>query len=435
MKNSFYLLIIVFCCNSSWSQHNSKGLIAYYPFDNDPADNNSKNIKDASLYQNNGVYVGNVRYVPDRHNVDCRALAFDGSSYISIPNSVSLSSPNTQFTASVWVNIADGSDFFRQWLTILCKSDALLEKRNSPHYRMQATAQTVSINTLFTENFTPQLSYDTWYFYAYTFDGSQVKVYIDGRLVYKYSYRYKLYPNTMPLEIGRDLPGATEYFYGIMDELRIYNRALNENELYDLYKDDSGKGQVDACPAVFTSTIASNTQTPNSDDETIVIDINDPIYNDSSTIIQDTVIKFKDIPSTPVSTPQDSIYSDLPDTIDDLPVNYQNTITVKNKNIRIYPYDNEKEDGDIVSININGVWVKDRFTIRTKKRSPLASDYIRVSLNQGTYNYIISRAWNVGRISPNTLTIEIDDGVSVQEVMINADVGISGGIRIIMDDK
>ncbi len=124
-------------------------------------------------------------------------------------------------------------------------------------------------------------------------------------------------------------------------------------------------------------------------------------------------------------------FTGLPDKIADIPVKYQKTINVKSREVTIYPFDNEKEDGDIVSININGVWVRDHFTLKLKKASPNQVDLIKCSLNPGDYNYIISRAWNVGSIAPNTLTIKIDDGVSVQEVLINSDVGLSGGIRIV----
>lgn len=121
----------------------------------------------------------------------------------------------------------------------------------------------------------------------------------------------------------------------------------------------------------------------------------------------------------------------LPEKITEIPINYQKTITVKNREITIYPYDNEKEDGDIVSININGVWVRDKYTLKIKKPSPNENDLIKCLLNEGENNYFISRAWNLGTIPPNTLTIKIDDGVSIQEVMINAQLGMSGGIRIV----
>lgn len=121
----------------------------------------------------------------------------------------------------------------------------------------------------------------------------------------------------------------------------------------------------------------------------------------------------------------------LPEKMTEIPINYQKTITVKNREITIYPYDNEKEDGDIVSININGVWVRDKYTLKSKKPNPNENELIKCLLNEGENNYFISRAWNLGTVPPNTLTIKIDDGVSIQEVMINAQLGLSGGIRIV----
>lgn len=424
IKNILLLLFIHLSFYNSWAQSTDQGLIAFYPFDKAPSIIPDQEIKDNSKYKNTGTYIGNITYVKDRHGVDCRAISFDGNSYISIPNSLSLSSPTTQFTAAVWVKITNGADFYKQWLTILCKSNSIQETTNSPHYRMQATAETVSINTDFTELFTPQLSYDTWYFYAYVYDGSKVKVYLDGEFVFEYNYSLALEPNSMPMEIGRDLPGAIEYFNGAMDDLRLYNRALSDNELSQLYNDISGVTQQSACEDKLFETDDLFDST--NDDEVIKIAENDPIYDDfiEEEIEEDTVSVQDFIPDN---------YEDLPETVEDIPVDYQKTIIVKSKNIKIYPYDNEKEDGDIVSININGVWVRNRLRIRKKKSQPAKGDYIHVSLNEGSNNYIISKAMNVGSIPPNTLTIEIDDGVSIQELMINSDRGTSGGIRIMTD--
>lgn len=130
-------------------------------------------------------------------------------------------------------------------------------------------------------------------------------------------------------------------------------------------------------------------------------------------------------------TPKSESFYDLPKKIAEIPIKYQKTITVQSSEVTIYPFDNEKEDGDIVSININGVWVRDQFGLKNMKTNPDRDDLIRCSLNPGKNNYFISRAWNVGAIAPNTLTIKIDDGVSVQEVLINSDIGLSGGIRIV----
>jgi hypothetical protein len=124
-------------------------------------------------------------------------------------------------------------------------------------------------------------------------------------------------------------------------------------------------------------------------------------------------------------------FAGLPDTIENESVNYQKIVRVANREVTLYPYDNEKEDGDIVSININGVWVRDSYTLKSKKATPSRGDVIKCSLNPGDNNYFISKAWNVGSIPPNTLTVEVNDGVTTQKVTINSDVGLSGGIRIV----
>ena len=424
LKVVLVFIITAYLPGSSQAQVSKKGLIAHYLFDKENAGVSGQEIIDESKHKNSGKYIGNAVYVRDRHGVECRALSFDGSSYISVSSSRSLSSPSTRFSAAVWVKIANGADFFKQWLTILCKSSDSMEIGNSPHYRVQATAQTVSINTEFTENFIPQLSYDTWYHYVYVYDGSHVKVYIDGKLVFEYNYRGRLYPNAMPLEIGRDLPGITEYFYGALDDLRIYNRALSDKEVKQLYQDRSGIGLPDACldPPPIRRDPAPRAD---SGDIVFISPIDTTIYPDSLITGQTPEKKTNVTDSIPPA------YDDLPNVIDDKPVEYQQTVVVKSQKIKIYPYDNEKEDGDIVSININGVWVRNHYSIKKKKSKPLPGDYIHVSLNEGGQNYIISEALNVGSIPPNTLTLEIDDGVSIQEIMINSDRGKSGGIRIV----
>jgi hypothetical protein len=38
----------------------------------------------------------------------------------------------------------------------------------------------------------------------------------------------------LPLEMGRDIPGATEFLDGTLDEIRIYNRALSDRDVQRL---------------------------------------------------------------------------------------------------------------------------------------------------------------------------------------------------------
>lgn len=252
---------------------------------------------------------------------------------------------------------------------------------------MQATAQTISLSSSFTKNVIPQLSYDKWYFYAYSYDGKNVKGYLDGKYFYDGSGFGPLKINDMPLEIGRDTPGKMEKFYGTMDDLRIYDRALNENELFGLYTN-----QEDAVPNDFCA---------------------EPIESKKS----DISIK-KDSLNTIISQ------------IDTTPVDFQKTVEVKSSDIIIYPFDHNKVDGDIISINVNGNWVKENYEIKGKLDNPPSEALIRVKILKGQTNFIVSKAIHEGKIPLNTLTYMIDDGKTKQYVKINSKVGLSGGIKI-----
>ena len=489
--NTFLTLLALFALAPIVSsQSPTNGLVAFYKFNLD-ATKDRATVYDFTRNHNDGDMVNGVSYTSDRFGVGCSAMNFDGTGYITIPSSSSLKKPQKAFTAAVWFKLNKGADFFKQWITICCKSDKSYETDESPQYRMQATAQTVSINTEFTENFIPQLSYEVWYFYAYTFDGSAMRVFLNGNFVYEHDYYGELTPNNMPLEIGRDLPGGLEFFNGAMDDLRIYERALSETELGQIYLDMSEANDSDRCPGRVVAATPAKVTTPpkvttpaNTPDPT-KDPANDPTKDpivqapvgtsagkpstttkptppakDSSLANvpppdpnagkpskpskpskppKDTTVAVIVPPIVPVAPKHDTIlipidmYKDLPSKIGSVPVEYQKRVIVKSSEVTIYPYDNEKEDGDIVSINVNGVWVRDKYELKNKKPNPSERLLIKCSLNPGGNNYFISKAWNEGSIPPNTLTIEIDDGVSVQIEKINSKIGLSGGIRIISE--
>lgn len=76
-----------------------------------------------------------------------------------------------------------------------------------------------------------------WLFYAVTFNGRQVDIYRDGALVMT---RFQsLIPDVkdVPLWLGRcaGAGGPSDYFRGLMSDVRVYNRAIDEREVYQVY--------------------------------------------------------------------------------------------------------------------------------------------------------------------------------------------------------
>lgn len=74
------------------------------------------------------------------------------------------------------------------------------------------------------------LELNRWYHLAMTYDGSILKVYLDGREVAAKKIDKERVPGRTPLDIGRRQDGYI-YFSGKIDEVRLYNRALSAKEV------------------------------------------------------------------------------------------------------------------------------------------------------------------------------------------------------------
>ncbi len=73
-----------------------------------------------------------------------------------------------------------------------------------------------------------------WHFITLVFDGSNAKFYLDGD--YKYQKTYTSYLFNFNMSIGSSRPHSSRYDWeGIIDLVAIYNRALNDSEILDLY--------------------------------------------------------------------------------------------------------------------------------------------------------------------------------------------------------
>ena len=441
----------------------NRGLVAYYKMD--------ATGQDESSNQNHGYLNGGITPVKDRFGNDCSALHFNGyNSFIQVPDSKSISNVTEELTVSTWFKLGQGNEYSGlKWLTVVCKSNLGKECDESPHFRMQATEWTVSLNTDFTEETRQTWNYDQWYLYTMTYDGRYVRTYLDEKLIFEFPYTGELEPNGMPMEIGRDIPGNIEYFVGVMDDLRIYNRALADNEISALYRDQTDKNKKtnpcvdDPIPAPKPSKPAPEPEetkpTPPKPKKTkpkppIIVSPTPSPLPESPTPApapppaapeEEPVVSTPPPVTPPVSTPlpeYEGTYTPgsgiggggdwIPTTLGGDVVEYQDIITVKSPDIMIYPYDHEREDRDTVSININGVWIVEGLEI--KNFNALTTKGFRLSLQPGQENYLVSKAWNLGLVPPNTLTIEIRDGEGNRyRIPIVSEIGKSGAIKIVYE--
>ncbi|MCZ2337361.1 MAG: LamG domain-containing protein, partial [Chitinophagales bacterium] len=80
----------------------------------------------------------------------------------------------------------------------------------------------------------------SWHHAVGTFDGNNVKLYIDGQLIGTVTAAVNIYYESDEITIGRDGGVSSRYFTGQMDELKIYNRALTEQEIIAQYNSIHG---------------------------------------------------------------------------------------------------------------------------------------------------------------------------------------------------
>ena len=78
-----------------------------------------------------------------------------------------------------------------------------------------------------------------WHHCVYTYNGETHQFFIDGKMQASSTEKAKKgVPNQL---MFGNYPGGDQYFKGMLDEVRIYNRAINLEEIDILYKDESDK--------------------------------------------------------------------------------------------------------------------------------------------------------------------------------------------------
>jgi hypothetical protein len=236
------------------------GLVAYYPF--------SGNANDSSGNGNNGT-VNGATIVPDKFGNANSAYSFNGAnSYIYIGKPVPSSiATKSEVTIAAWINPSTypASGTYGTIVSSQCDSciaGATISTQGGNGHGgihggilFQIGLESIGFTVTAYEGTTNvAVPLNQWSHIVATWkSGDTKKVYINGQLVTNWTTiltgNIKYNTNT-ELDIGRQSDYPDRYFNGLIDDVRIYNRALSASEILQLYR---GQGTCSNSIVTFTA--------------------------------------------------------------------------------------------------------------------------------------------------------------------------------------
>ena len=181
---------------------------------------------DSSVFGNDGLVAGAGRTDDGRFG---RALSFDGlNDQVRIDDDDSLDLTDAM-TLSAWVK----PDVVTDWRTVLLKEDPAIGDLAYSLYAAQPAggpSAYVRAGTLAATVSPQQLPVDAWSHLAVVYDGTTLSVYQDAAVVASVPYPGGINTTSGVLSIGGNAVWG-EWFSGLIDEVRVYDRALDASEV------------------------------------------------------------------------------------------------------------------------------------------------------------------------------------------------------------
>ena len=230
MKQLLAITLLLINCYSIFSQEIDlkHGLVAYYPFNG--------NANDESGNKNNGKVSGATLTDDKLGNNNC-AYYFNGNAYITVPDNNTIDF-TTSFSIFAWVNLDDANNNQKIISKVILNNmdggyifgvdksqlyPEIFDKGNKKFGGMKGS--TIQSNT--------------WTLIGVTFNKDMVKYYCNDKCITEMPVTStSLYNNSSNLIIGTNSwenPPSNLMTRGKIDEIRLYNRALNLKEIQSMF--------------------------------------------------------------------------------------------------------------------------------------------------------------------------------------------------------
>jgi len=204
------------------------GLVAHYPFNG--------NANDESGNGNNGTVIG-ATLTTDRFGNENSAFNFDGIDDFTSINYFPLNSQSFPMSFNAWINF-ESLPVSGEYTGIIGYRDAIKDIVFELYYGFQTGERTLNFVCGYSPSAHSSFPYEfdsLWHQVTAVFDGSIPYLYIDGNLVSTGSGIPSTSINNGYFVLGSYNDGYNGCLDGMLDDIRIYNRALSESEVDSLY--------------------------------------------------------------------------------------------------------------------------------------------------------------------------------------------------------
>ena len=211
----------------------TNGLVGWWPFNG--------NANDESGNGNNGM-VNGATLTSDRFTNSNSAYNFDGISNSIEYNILNLPISNQARSFSCWFYAFDISNSSTQQKVILNYGSISNNQRNCIMHWGTGVSFIAQANDACagcsgsTAYYNPSTTIDSlWHNLIITYENDTIKGYLDGQLSFTAPKVFATFLTTMKIGYGVSSHWNGEPFYGNLDDIGIWNRALTQQEITDLY--------------------------------------------------------------------------------------------------------------------------------------------------------------------------------------------------------
>jgi hypothetical protein len=159
-------------------------------------------------------------------------MLFDGNDdYVNLGEKSDFDITN-QITVAAWIKV---NQFNKDWQAIITKGDSAWRlQRNGSTDNLEFACSGLQVpdniqwGGIFGEM---DVNDGQWHHVVGVFDGSQIYLYVDGRLDISSNASGNISVNDQPVYIGENAEISERFWNGLIDDVRIYNYALSESEI------------------------------------------------------------------------------------------------------------------------------------------------------------------------------------------------------------